>query len=125
MNAVTTRSGKAALIQLQLEPHRAELVDKLVQLARAGDPRSLQLALSYLGPPEEHVHVLGLSAAKTLADRTQCIVAAVAEGHCSVTAAQKLMQIVDLVARTAEIDELRERMDRLEKRGVLDAGDIA
>lgn len=121
--------SKAELIAEYLAPKQVEVMDKLSDLAVAGDPRSIALFLAYIASPprepEEAVSIPGLATATTLQDRAQAVIAAVADGQCSATAGERLLRCLDIFARAGEIDELKARMDRLEAGRHTDIGEIA
>lgn len=107
-----------------LEPEREALIGRLLALTRDDDPhasaRAVEIALRYLGPPPrpeaERIVVPGLAEAKTLHDRAAAVVAAVADGAVSPEAGQKVLQMLDVLNRTAKTADLEARIAALEGR---------
>lgn len=116
------RRGKptdADLIRKKLAPHREAVLDKLVELAVAGDPKSQSLFLAYLAPPArpepERVLLPGLLEAKTLEDKASMVLGAIGAGQCSVDMGVQLLTALGLFARAGKADELERRLDALER----------
>ena len=101
-----------------IEPHKAEIIAKAVQLAKMGDPTSIKLCLERLAPvprPEdEKVVVPGLKDALTLKDKATAILAAVADGQISAAAGDKLLNMLNTYAKAVVIDEHERRLRALE-----------
>lgn len=97
-----------------------DLLSKLVQMAREGDPHALKLILDRVAPPlrpqAEPIDLPGLASAGTLTERAQAVVAAVAAGEIGTDAASDLLTALGSVARITEIDELAARVAALEKK---------
>ena len=97
-----------------------DLLTKLVQMAKEGDPQALKLILDRVAPPlraqSEPVEIPTLAAAGTLTERAQAVITAVADGALSTDAASDLLAALANVARITEIDELAARVAALENK---------
>jgi hypothetical protein len=83
---MSTRSTRATLAAQHLEPHRVDVLNKLAEMAKSGDPRSIQLFLAYaVGPAPHHIELTGADGAPLQIDnvtrraRIAAIVAAAKE----------------------------------------------
>lgn len=101
-----------------IEPHKAAIIAKAVQLAKMGDPTSIKVCLERLAPvprPEdEKVVVPGLKDAPTLKDKATAILAAVADGQISATAGDKLLRMLDTYGKAVVLDEHERRLRAIE-----------
>jgi hypothetical protein len=104
-------------IRALIEPHRAQLVSKAVELALLGDPRSLDLVFKYLAPPAkpdaERIAVPGLREAPTIRDKSLAIIEAVSNGLISVEAGEKVQRMLELHTKAVTIGELAEQIEAL------------
>ncbi len=111
----------AELIRKKLAPHREAVLLKLIELAKAGDPRSQQLFLSYLAPPAkpeaERIVIAGFMAAATLEQKAAAILNAMATGAIGIDVAVQVLQAVGLYAKVGVADEMERRLRALEQRG--------
>ena len=84
-------------IRVLIEPKKVEVIAKLIELAIAGDPRSIELVLKYLAPPAkpdaERIAVPGLREAPTIKAKSLAIIDAVSNGLISVEAGEKVQRI--------------------------------
>ena len=107
-------------IRALIEPEKAAIIAKLVELAKAGDPRSMETALKYLAPPAkpdaERIHVPGLREATTIAAKSEAIINAVSNGLISVDAGHRVAALLELHTRSVTVHELAEQVEAL-KRG--------
>lgn len=112
---------EADKIKAHLEPKKLAVLDKLAELAAAGDPRSIEVFLRYFSPgarPEdEKVVVPGLSEAPTLQAKATAILAAVASGHVSATAGDRLLAMLDRYGKAVVLDEHERRLQAIEGKG--------
>lgn len=112
-------NSQAEQLRALLEPNRADLVAKAVQLALAGDPQCLKLCLERLAPTPrqeaEKVVVPGLADALTLKDKATAILAAVASGAISAEAGDKLMRLLDTYRGAAIADDHEKRLAAIEQ----------
>lgn len=114
-----SRRDRAEQIRELLEPHRAELIAKTVELAKAGDPQCIKLCLERLAPTPrqeaEKVVVPGLADAITLKDKATAILAAVANGQISAEAGHRLMALLDVYRGAAIADDHERRLAAIEQ----------
>ena len=107
-------------IRALIEPKKVEVITKLVELAIAGDPRSIELVLKYLAPPAkpdaERIAVPGLRDAPTIKAKAAAILVAVASGAVSVEAGERIFRKLDLHERAVTVAELADDVAAL-KRG--------
>jgi hypothetical protein len=114
-------------VRALLEPHREQLVSRVLALTQHADPfaaaNALRIALERLAPAPkqepEKVVVPGLSEAATFSDKCQTIVAAVGAGDISAESGERLLRMIDVYRRAVEVDDLVRRIVALENRGVV------
>lgn len=110
--------SRAEQIALYLEPHRKAVLDKAIELAKAGDPQSMKLVLERLAPiprqDAERVTIPGFAEAATLQEKAQAVIQAAASGHCSAEAAERLLRVLDVYSRAIVADEHERRLQALE-----------
>ena len=108
----------AEQVRALIEPHKAAIIAKAVELAKMGDPASIKLCLERLAPiprPEdEKVVVPGLADAPTLQAKATAILAAVAAGQISATAGDKLLRMLDTYSKAVVLDEHERRLQAIE-----------
>lgn len=110
----------AEQVRALIEPHRAEIIAKAVDLAKLGDPQALKLCLERLAPtprPEaEKVTVPGLAEAITLKAKAEAIMAAVGRGEVSAEAGDKLLRMLDTYSKAVALTEMEQRLAAIEGR---------
>ena len=99
-------------------PHAAELVAKLVDMAKAGDTTTLRICIDRLiPPPKAKDDPLTLPAmGDSLAANGKAILQELAEGRLSPDEAQAAMSVIVAQARIVEIDDIDKRLKALEER---------
>ena len=101
-----------------LEPHASELVQKLVELAKAGDTTALRICIDRLIPPlrasDASIKRPGLLG--SLTDQGNAVMAAIGSGNLPPDTGSTLMQALGTLARITEADELEKRVQSLEER---------
>lgn len=111
--------SRAEQIALYLEPHRQEILDKAIDLAKQGDPASMKLVLERLAPvpkqDSERVSIPGFANASTLQEKAEAVLAAAATGHCSAEAAQKLLSVLDIYSRAITATDHERRLQAVEQ----------
>lgn len=116
-------------VRALIEPHRAEIIAKAVELAKLGDAASIKLCLERLAPiprPEdEKVVVPGLKDALTLKDKATAILAAVADGQISATAGSQLLRMLDTYGKAVVLDEHERRLSAIEGKSSQDGAPAA
>jgi hypothetical protein len=92
-------TGDADQIRAMLAPHREDVIARLVELAKLGDPACLRLYMERIAPApraeDEKVSIPGLASAVTLREKAECILGAASRGEISAFAADKLMALLD------------------------------
>lgn len=113
-------SGRLRQMRELLEPRRAELVEKVIELALSGDVAALRICMDRLAPParaeSDPVEIPELAQASTMAERALAVVSAIGEGQVSPTAGLELLNAIAALARAIEVDELAGRVKALEER---------
>lgn len=113
------RKPGAELVRQLLEPRRAELIDKAVAMALAGDATALRICIDRLAPPQRAespaVRIPGLTRAKTLTEKAEAIIVAVGKGAIGPETASVLLQAMAAACRVAEFDDLSRRMAEIEQ----------
>lgn len=108
----------AEQVRALIEPHKAAIIAKAVELAKMGDPASIKLCLERLAPiprPEdEKVVVPGLADAPTLQAKATAILAAVAAGQISATAGDRLLSMLATFSKAVVFDEHERRLQEIE-----------
>jgi hypothetical protein len=116
--AIVDAKSPGEAIRLLIEPHKAEIVAKLVELAKLGDPKSQALALAYVAPPargeSERVNIPGFKEATGLQAKAEAVIAAAATGHCTAEAAERLLRVLDVYARAVVADDHERRLAAIE-----------
>jgi hypothetical protein len=99
-----------------LRPHAAELVQKAVSLALAGDTTALRICVDRIIPTikakDAPISIGGLSG--SLAEQGQAVLAAMAAGSITPDEANAVMQAIAAQVRIVEADELEKRIAALE-----------
>ncbi len=113
----------AKLVRELLEPHIEALINTALADALLGDINALRLCLERLCPPlkadSEPAEIPGLADAKTLTDRANAVLAAVAIGHIAADAAAQILAAIASAAQLTELEELKARLGALEARGLI------
>src|SRR5262245_50057017 len=115
------RDKRTAMRDL-LVPHAAELVAKVVEMAKAGDSTALRICIDRLIPPvkakDDPVQLPPLTG--SLADSGRVVLEALAEERLSPEEAANVLQALATQARIVEVEEIEKRVTALEK--AADAG---
>lgn len=118
VDRLSRREEAAEQVRKLLDPHKPALINRAVELALAGDPACLRLCLERISPlprPEaEKVFVPGLAQAPTLQAKATAIMGAVASGHISAEAGDRLMKLLDTYAKAIVADDHEKRLALLE-----------
>ena len=108
-------------IRALLSPRKLEVLTKLIDLAAAGDPRSIELYLKYLAPPArpdaERIEVPGLREAPTIKEKSLCIIEAVSRGEISVEAGEKVQRMLQLHTQAVTVSDLAAEIEQLKLGG--------
>jgi len=123
--------SNADKIRLFLEPERERLLGRTLEFAlgvnAAGEAvvvegtvavRALEIALTRLGPPpkadSERVSIAGFRDATTLQAKAEAVLAAAADGTCSVEAAEKLLRVIDMYSKAIVATDHERRIAAIE-----------
>lgn len=110
---------ESELIRRHLLPKKVEVLNKLAELAAAGEPRSLELFLRYFSagarPEDERFVVPGLAQATTMEAKAQAIVAAVSNGQISAAAGEKALALLEKYVRVVVADDHERRLEAIER----------
>lgn len=100
-----------------LRQHQADIVQKVVELAKGGDTAAIRLVLERISPPiraaDERV-VVPLNG-DTLTEKAQEIVSAISTGRISPDQGTRLLDALTACARIQEADEMVRRIAALEQ----------
>lgn len=114
------RTAGVEIIRQLLDPHREDLIAKLVELAKAGDTVALRICFDRIAPPPRAesppVDIPGLADAETMSDKARAIITACGNASISPDTASMLLGAIANAARIIEADELAERIAALEDR---------
>lgn len=112
-------TGEADKIRKHLEPKKQAVLDKLSELAQAGDGRAQETFLRYFSPgarqEDEKVFVAGFATAPTLEEKAAAVMTAIAAGEISAAAGQRLLQSLELYTRIVTASDLEQRLKALER----------
>ncbi len=110
---------EAEAIRKHLEPSKLKVLDKLTELAKAGDPRSIEVYLRYFSPgarqEDEKVQVPGLAEAPTMEAKAQAVIAAVAAGQISTAAGATALTLLDRYTKLILAADFDARLKALEQ----------
>jgi hypothetical protein len=118
-NPAGRKPGLAA-VRHQLEPHRKDLVQKLLSMALAGNEAALRIVFDRLAPlPRaqfEPTVIPGISPDKSMAENARAIVSAAGTGDISPDAAAAMLGAMADALRIVDADELEKRLRLMEGR---------
>jgi hypothetical protein len=100
-----------------LKGEEVELVQKAIELAKAGDTQMLKFLLDRILPKERSVHVdlPVMDRAFDAVDALGAVIDAVGAGQIAPSEAAALASLVAAYARTINVAELEERLENMEK----------
>ncbi len=116
--AISKRTQLAKL----LEPHAEELINKAVELAKAGDIQALRFCLERLIPKpkdegvELHLTDCDFNSSEGLLKFSNRILTAASNGEISPEQAQKLFNIVQVQGNVIYLERINPRLDELEEK---------
>jgi hypothetical protein len=117
VDADTKAPAPGDVVRSLIEPRKVEVLNKLCDLAAAGDPRSIELYLKYIAPPAkpdaERIHVPGLREAPTVALKSEAIINAVSHGLISVEAGERVARLLELHTKAVTVQDLAEQLEAL------------
>lgn len=101
----------------ELEPNGKKLMARAVELALAGDTQALRLCLERLTPaikPRGEAIQFDLTG-DTLSEKAESVFVAIANGSIPPDSGKSLLDALAGMSKIAEIDEIKRRLDALEK----------
>lgn len=106
---------KRTRLRKLLEPHAAELIAKLVELAKEGEPNAMKLCIDRLIPriKDEPLSIGMLNG--SLSEKSQAVLSLMTQGELSPSEAEPLLNAISSIARVIETDELTNRIEKLEE----------
>jgi hypothetical protein len=113
---------KATKARQSLVEHLPEVLDAVVAAAKGGDMGAArlvtELCLPKLRPTVEPVELPGLTEADSLAAKGQAVIVAMADGAIGPDVAAQMLAALSHQGRILEIEQLEERVSRLEQGSV-------
>lgn len=110
--------SRAERLAEAIEPHIPRIIEKALELAALGDPHSMKLVLERYAPiakqDGERVVVDGFASAPTLELKAQAVMTAVASGHVTAEAGERLLRTLDAYARVVVADDHEKRLQAVE-----------
>ena len=107
-----------AELEKALKKHGAELAGKLVEMALAGDSTALKICIDRIHAPLKPQAApveLALPNEAGLAETGRLLIQAAARGEIPTDQANHLLNGLGALARLVELDEIQQRLERLEK----------
>lgn len=111
-------SGKLQKLRAAVEKHVPEIIDQLVNSAKAGDVQAARLLMERVFPPVkpvEQAQQLALPQGGSLTDQGRAVLTAIADGQLAPGQGAQLLAAIGALARVTEIDELTDRVTKLEE----------
>ncbi len=117
-NGRTPGHGEVAKLRQSLSTHIPEIIDQVVTAARGGDLQAARLILERVIPavkPVDSLQAIELPTGGSLTEQGRAVITAVSEGQLSPANGAQLVTALGTLARVSEIDELSERIKKLEE----------
>lgn len=111
-------SSEVGRLRAAISEHLPEIIQQLVEKARAGDTQAARLLLERVLPPVKAIEatvMLELAPGASLTEHGESIMHAVATGLLAPGQAGALLTGLGSIARLKEVDELTKRLEELEK----------
>lgn len=111
-------TGELQRLRASISADVPEILAGLATAAKGGDVQAAKLLLERVFPavkPVDNTHVLDLPKDGSLTDQGRAVIAAVSKGELSPANGAQLVTAIGTLARVAEIDELSERIKKLEE----------
>lgn len=111
-------TGELQRLRASIAADVPEILAGLATAAKGGDVQAAKLLLERVFPavkPVDNTHALGLPKDGSLTDQGRAVIAAVSDGELSPANGAQLVTAIGTLARVAEIDELSERIKKLEE----------
>ncbi len=113
-------TSETARLRAAISEHIPEIIEQLLERAKAGDTQAARLLLERVLPPVKPVEAtveIDLPENASLTEQGEAIVRAVAHGMLAPGQAGALLTGLSSVARMKEVDELAKRIEALERIG--------
>jgi hypothetical protein len=111
-------TGELQRLRASIAADVPEILAGLATAAKGGDVQAAKLLLERVFPavkPVDNTHALDLPKDGSLTDQGRAVIAAVSDGELSPANGAQLVTAIGTLARVAEIDELSERIKKLEE----------
>jgi len=114
----TPGSGELQRLRASIAVHVPTILDQLIQAAQGGDVQAARLILERVLPPVKAIEQaveLSLPDGGTLTAQGRAVLSAVAAGDLAPGQGAQLLAAIGSLARLTEIDELTQRIEKLEQ----------
>jgi len=111
-------SGELQKLRASISEHVPEILDSLITAAKNGDVQSQRLLLERVLPPMKAIEQpveIDMPADGSLTDKAQAVLSAMSSGNLPASQAAQLIAALGTFARLSSIDEMEERIQRLEE----------
>ena len=110
-------TGEVAKLRASIAAHVPEIIEQLVEVAKTGDVQAARLLLERVLPPMKPTELAVPLALPdgSLTEQGRAVLAAVSIGDLAPEQAARLLASIGMLARVAEIDELTNRIEKLEE----------
>jgi hypothetical protein len=111
-------TGELQRLRASIAADVPEILAGLATAAKGGDVQAAKLLLERVFPavkPVDNTHALDIPKDGSLTDQGRAVIAAVSDGELSPANGAQLVTALGTLARVAEIDELSERIKKLEE----------
>lgn len=111
-------SGEVAKLRAAIAEHVPEILEQMVEAAKAGDVQAARLLLERVLPPVKAVEAAQAVdiPGETMSEQGRAILTAVAAGELAPSQGATLISALGSLARVVEVDELLRRIEALEAR---------
>jgi Family of unknown function (DUF5681) len=114
-----TRNATTVAMEALMDGESEALTRKAIELAKAGDMTAIRLCLERILPPRKDRPVTftlpTITSAKDALSALSALLTAVSTGELTPSEAAEVGKLVDGYVKATEINELAERLERLEK----------
>jgi Family of unknown function (DUF5681) len=114
-----TRNATTVAMEALMDGESEALTRKAIELAKAGDMTAIRLCLERILPPRKDRPVSftlpTITSAKDALSALSALLTAVSTGELTPSEAAEVGKLVDGYVKATEINELAERLERLEK----------
>ncbi len=109
-------TGEVAKLRASIAGHIPKIIGQLVEAAKDGDVQAARLLLERVLPPMKPTELAVPLALPdgSLTEQGRAVLAAVSSGDLAPEQAARLLSAIDTLARVLEIDELIDRIEKLE-----------